>query len=232
MKATVHLSVVCAGLALAGCKTAKTITIEDAAPPSDDVANQDTAAPEPDLAAPAPDLAAPAPDLAAPAPDVATIADAARDTTSSSVDMSTFCTGGASKMVVNGISSTPTVTGKVVPYDCCQGAEFDVVTATFDQPIVVTWKATAGAFAGYSTIDLANPPTGWSLAVLAGCASASGCATPADSYTSGLGGKLSVMDGKSSLYDMSVCLHVEESTSSPHAVIHSLDLFATHVEAK
>jgi hypothetical protein len=33
------------------------------------------------------------------------------------------------------------------------------------------------------------------------------------------------------MYDMSVCLHVEESASSPHPLVHSLDLFATHIEA-
>jgi hypothetical protein len=33
------------------------------------------------------------------------------------------------------------------------------------------------------------------------------------------------------MYDVSVCLHVEESASSPHPLVHSLDLFATYIEA-
>jgi len=254
MKATVHLSIVCVGLALAGCQSAKTSTAEDAAPPAGDVANQDAVAPAPDLATPAPDLATPAPDLATPAPDLAAPApdlaapapdlaaadaplpadaakDTAADTTSSSPDMAAFCTGGASKMVVNGISSTPTVTGKLVPYDCCDGAEFDVVSTAFD-PIVVSWQAQSGAFKGFSTIDLATPATGWSVFVLVGCTSTLSCSAPMDSYSSGLVGSLSVSIGKSDPYDMSICLHAEESTSSAHPVVHSLDLFATHIGAK
>jgi hypothetical protein len=97
---------------------------------------------------------------------------------------------------------------------------------------VVSWQAQAGAFKGYSTIDLAKPPTGWAVSVLVGCTSTVGCTSPIDSFTSGLTGSLSVMDGKSSVYDMSLCLHLEESASGSHSVVHSLDLFATHIGAK
>ena len=56
-----------------------------------------------------------------------------------------------------------------------------------------------------------------------------GCLASVDSYTTGLLGSLAVSYGKRGLYDMSICLHVEESASSPHPVVHSLDLFATHI---
>jgi hypothetical protein len=189
----------------------------------------------------APDLATTpdtAPDSAPPevptrqdtAPDSA-VGDAARDSTLPAPDLASFCTGGASRMVVNGISSNPTVTGKAILYDSGEGGEFQVVTATFEQPIIVAWQAAAGAFTGFKTIDLASPPSGWSVRLTVGCGSQSGCTTEVDSYTSGLGGSLSVNIGKRAMYEMSVCLHVEEPMSSPHPVVHALDLFATHIEA-
>jgi len=172
-----------------------------------------------------PDVAT-APDTA---PDLAP-ADAARDA-SSPTDLATFCTGGASKMIVNGISSNPAVSGKVTPYDCCDGGEFQIVTATYVHPVVISWRATVGSFGGFKTIDLANPPDGWSVGVTVGCGSAASCTDPVDSYTTGLSGSLSISIGKSAMYDMSVCLHVEEPVSSPHPEVHSLDVFATHIEA-
>jgi hypothetical protein len=182
-------------------------------------------------------LADAAPDLAMPdkpanldtTPDK--IPDSARDLTPSPSDLASFCTGGASRMVVNGISSTPSVTGKVLTLEG-SGGEFQITTATFDQPIVVSWQAEKSAFSGFKNVDLASPPSGWSVRISVGCTSTSaGCSNPADSFTSGLVGSLAVSMGKSAIYDMSICLHVEETESNLHPLVHSLDLFATHIEA-
>jgi len=259
VKTIAYLPVIGVGLLLAGCKDQDVPEAEDAGPtekqdaaaPAPDLLSLDDLAPAaPDLAfavdlppVATPDLAAPdlrptedgppaaIPDLAT-APDAAPDlppADSARDAGPPN-DLATFCTGGASKMIVDGISSNPAVHGKVIPYDCCEGGELQAVTATYLHPIVVSWRATAGSFSGFKTIDLANPPDGWSVGVTVGCNSAASCTDPVDSYTTGLTGSLSISMGKSARYDVSTCLHVEENASSPHPVVHSLDLFATHIE--
>jgi hypothetical protein len=229
------------------------VLLEDVAAPADaaagpEVARKDVAA-TPDTApgkdtavSTKPDTATPDPvpdatvlaadtsarDTAPATTDLAT----ARDTTAVAPDMASFCTGGASRMVLNGVSSTPAVTGHVLALDCCDGGEFDVSTPSLPQTIVVRWQAQEGSFSGFKTIDLANPPSGWGVHVGTTCpASSSGCVDPADSYTTGLTGSLVLAMGKSARYDMSLCLHVEESASSPHPLIHTLDLFATHIDA-
>jgi hypothetical protein len=143
-------------------------------------------------------------------------------------DLTTFCTGGAAKMLVNGSEATPTVKGKVVACDGGKGGEFDVTSPGFAQPIAVSWQAQNSAFSSYSKLDLAKLPTGWSVRVGAGCGSASDCL---DSYASDFVGSLVITIGKSAMYDMSLCLHVQEATSSPHALVHALDLFVPRVGA-
>jgi hypothetical protein len=207
------------------------VLAEEVAPLADVAARADVVLEDapPDLPAPeAPAKADMAPDKA---PDSG-VPDSAHDATSPSADLGSFCTGGASRMVVNGVSSTPSVTGHVLPLDCCEGGEFQISTATFDLPIVVAWQAQAGSFTGFKTIDLANPPSGWSVRVNVGCTSmSSDCLEPMDSYLTGLVGSLAISLGKRSMYEMSLCLHVEESADSLHPLLHTLDLFATHIEA-
>jgi hypothetical protein len=144
--------------------------------------------------------------------------------------LATFCTGDLPKAVVNGTESTPTVTGSIVAYDCCDGGEFTVVTPSFGYKIYVMWQAQVGTVSWTSpaTVDLANPSKGWGARVELSCSSGMSCYPPPDSYTSGLEGVLQVAD--SSLgFDMSVCLHLSEPAGSPHPLLHSLDLYATHV---
>lgn len=166
------------------------------------------------------------------APDVAS-PEVAGDALFSSIDgpLAAFCSGDFSHMVVNGTDSHPGVSGRIIPYDCCDGGEFKIVTATFLYPITVSWQSQVGPASGYpATIDLSNPPKGWSVRVLIGCDTATAsCNPPPDSYTSGLQGVLQVSRGGSAL-DMSLCLHVQEPAGSPHPIVHTLDLYAPHVK--
>lgn len=158
--------------------------------------------------------------------------DAANEVPSSLPDavLSDFCSGPTSHMVVNGIESYPAVSGNAIPYDCCEGGEFQAITETFNWPIAVTWRNTD--FALPATLDLANLPKSWGVQVFVGCDPMNYLCTtpPADSYTSGLTGTLQV-SGKIAGYDMSLCLSVAESPDSPHPLAHRLDLYVPQVHA-
>jgi len=170
------------------------------------------------------------------------VPDGSRDVSSTSPDASNevqslapdaganaFCSGETNHMVVNGIESYPAVNGAVIPYDCCEGGDLQAITETFLWPITVTWRNTN--FALPATLDLANLPTTWGVQVLVGCPTLpASCISPVDSYTSGLTGTLQV-SGTIGSYDMSLCLSLAESPSSPHPVVHKLDLYVPHVHA-
>jgi len=157
----------------------------------------------------------------------------ASDALFASIDgpLAAFCAGDTPHMVVNGIDSHPGVSGRIIPYDCCDGGEFKVVTATFVDLIIVSWQAQVGAASGNpATIDLSNPPKGWNVRVISGCDTATAsCYPPPDGYTTGLQGVLQVSRGTSG-YDMSLCLHVQESADTPHPIVHTLDLYAPHIK--
>jgi hypothetical protein len=150
-------------------------------------------------------------------------------------NLAAFCTGSSARMIANGIESGPSVTGTVLPLNCCDAAEFVVVTATVPVslvPIVVSWRAQVGQATLPATIDLANPPTGWGVQVSVGCDPASGSCNPApDSYDTGLTGTLVVSRTSAGGYDMSLCFAVAEPAGSPHPLLHSLELYAPHVAA-
>jgi hypothetical protein len=131
-------------------------------------------------------------------------------------------------MVVNDIESYPAVSGRALPLSCCLGGEFQAITETFAWPIAVTWRNTD--FVLPATLDLANLPRTWGVQVFVGCPMAAPCSSPPDSYTSGLTGTLQV-SGSISSYDMSLCLSLAESPSSPHPLVHTLKLYAPHVRA-
>jgi hypothetical protein len=139
-----------------------------------------------------------------------------------------FCSGETSHMVVNDIESYPAVSGRALPLSCCLGGEFQAITETFAWPIAVTWRNTD--FVLPATLDLANLPRTWGVQVFVGCPMAAPCTSPPDSYTSGLTGTLQV-SGSISSYDMSLCLSLAESPSSPHPLVHTLQLYAPHVRA-
>jgi hypothetical protein len=144
--------------------------------------------------------------------------------------LASFCSGDTPHMVVNGIESNPSVVGRVIPYDCCDGGQFTVTTQTFAYPIVISWRSQLGAGpTPPATVDLANPPSNWSVRVVAGCdPMLSSCTGPGDGYTSGLEGMLQVALAAYQ-FDMSLCLHIVEPAGSSHPLVHTLDLYAPHV---
>lgn len=157
--------------------------------------------------------------------------DASNEVQSSSPDgsLSAFCSGPTSHMVVNGIESYPVVNGGVIGYSCCAGGEIQAITETFPWSITVRWRNTD--FVLPAALDLANLPKTWSVEVLVGCPPLPAlCASPPDSYFSGLTGTLQV-SGKIVRYDMSLCLSLAESPSSPHPLVHTLQLYAPQVHA-
>jgi hypothetical protein len=146
-----------------------------------------------------------------------------------------LCSGDFPRMVANGIESNPAVTGFALPLNCCDAAEFQVVTATVPAelvPIVVTWRAQVGvAVEVPATIDLANPPEGWAVRVDVGCdPNQTYCVAP-DSYTDGFTGTLQVARAAAGAYEMTLCLAVAEPGGSPHPLLHSLVLYAPRVAA-
>jgi hypothetical protein len=144
--------------------------------------------------------------------------------------LAAFCSGDAPKAVVNGVASTPTVSGGIMAYDCCDGGEFIVVTPSFDYKIYVMWESQVGGPVGYpATVDLANPGKGWGVRVELSCAGGMSCYPSPDSYMSGFEGILEVVRVPSRGFDMSICLHLEEPTASPHSLLHSLDFYAAHI---
>jgi hypothetical protein len=154
--------------------------------------------------------------------------DVTGDAIFSSIDgpLAAFCSGDLPRMVVNGVESHPAVTGRMIPFSCCLAGEFVVVTQTFVYPIVVMWQNLGLP----STSDLASLPSGRSVQVSVGCDPISASCSPApDSYTSGLQGVLQLSRATSG-YDMSLCLHVEEPAGSPHPIVHTLDLYAPHIQ--
>jgi hypothetical protein len=139
------------------------------------------------------------------------------------------------RMVANGSASHPSVTGRALPLDCCDAAEFVVVTQSVPitlVPIVVMWRAPVGAPTALpATVDLANLPEGWVVRVDVGCDPAQGGCNPApDSYTSGFTGTLEVARASAG-YEMSLCLSLVEPAGSPHPLLHSLELHAPSVTA-
>jgi hypothetical protein len=173
-------------------------------------------------------------------PDVATTVDLAgapevsREVPPFVVDgaLASYCSGDLAHMIVNGIESYPVVTGTMIPLDCCDAGLFSVTTQSFAEPITFRWQRYSGIFQYPASVDLANPGSGWSLRLVAGCDPVlSSCTGSGDAYTTGLEGLLGIARSGSQL-DMSLCLHVEESAASPHPIIHTLDLYAPHVPTR
>jgi hypothetical protein len=164
--------------------------------------------------------------------------EAARDVQPFVVDgaLASFCSGDVAHMIVNGIESYPVVTGREVLWSCCYAGAFTATTATFAEPIVVSWRTTATPEPAAPTfIDLSSPPTGWTIRVVAGCdrsPAEGGCETPGEAHESGFQGVLELVGDYSqpdSMVDMSLCLHFVAPAGNPSPVLHSLDFYAPHV---
>ena len=150
--------------------------------------------------------------------------------------LASFCSGDSPRMVLNGIESTPVVTGTYILMSCCISSAFVVETATFAEPILVTWQVNGGPYADPGTYDLANLRAGFTVRVEAGCDPKDPLScTPSDAYESGLEGTLALASISPEIAslgnDMSLCLRLREPARRPHSLIHSLDLYAPHVLA-
>lgn len=135
-------------------------------------------------------------------------------------------------MVVNGITTTPTVVGQQLALDCCEGGRFVVTTSDFVQPVGVEWREQVGTGAPFpATVDLGSLPARWNVRLYAGCSvTSAGCLGPLDNFSTGFAGSLSAsyVDGGFGL-DMSLCMHFEEPAGAPGTYLHTLDLYAPHV---
>ena len=148
--------------------------------------------------------------------------------------LSAFCTGSSPRMVVNGVTTTPTLAGKLLPLDCCRAGKFVITTSDFGQPIAVQWRVDASAsIMPPAAVDLGDLPSGWSVVLNAGCSvTSAGCLGALDNFSAGFTGSLSVAYGDGSPgMDMSLCMHFEEPANKPGTYVHTLDLYAPHVSA-
>ncbi len=146
--------------------------------------------------------------------------------------LSAFCTGSTPRMVVNGVTTTPTVAGQILPLDCCRAGRFVVTTSDFTQPIAVQWRVESGASVmPPAAVDLGSLPGGWSVVLNAGCnVTSAGCLGTLDNFSAGFTGSLSVTHGDGSAgMDMSLCMHFAEPADKPGTYVHTLDLYAPHV---
>jgi hypothetical protein len=148
--------------------------------------------------------------------------------------LASFCSGDAARMAVNGVQVDLAIKGVEIPYDCCDGAEFQITSRDFGLPIVFTWRQQLTKEAKLpATIDLGNPPDNWTYYLYAGCnPSSSSCSGPSDYYMSGFEGALGVALNLDNGFDMSLCLHIVEAAGSTHTRLHSLDLYAPHVQTR
>jgi len=140
-----------------------------------------------------------------------------------------FCSGSA-RVELNGMEAdSPVVSGRLMFLDCCDAAEFDVVSQQLAQPIFLAWRHMAGIQpAPPTTLDLTNLPSGWGATLYTGCSpSAPGC-TPSDILTTGLSGTLTVGAGGAAGYQISVCLN---ATASGHPVIRDVRLWSQTIVA-
>lgn len=153
---------------------------------------------------------------------------AAADVTTT-FDAGAFCSGSSPKLQVNGADATIVkASGKAIILNCCDSAELTIASAQFQGLMFFMWRA---APLSSGSIDLANPPQGFSIEMDLGCdPSTSSCASasPEERYTDGFTGTLDYTAGSGGL-SVSYCLHIDESPSQPHAVIHSLALYAPNI---
>ncbi len=145
-------------------------------------------------------------------------------------DAGAFCSGSAPRLMINGADvSIMQAAGQAIIMNCCDSAELSLATAAYQAMMYVLWRGPAGA--GAQTVDLANPPQGFSIEMDLGCDPATtscASASPEERYTSGFSGTLTYAYSSAGL-TVSYCLEVAESPSQPHGVIHSMMLYAPNI---
>lgn len=140
-----------------------------------------------------------------------------------------FCSGSA-RVEMNGMTAeSPAVSGRLEFLDCCDAAEFQVVSAQISQPLFFAWRHQVGTQPTLpTTLDLLNLPKGWGATLYSGCSpTAPGC-TPTDLLTSGFSGTLTV-SGTPSGVEMSVCLDADVNA---HPVLRSVRLWSPTIAAQ
>jgi len=164
------------------------------------------------------------------APSDSSTAKDASDATTTPFDAGAFCSGSSPKLVINGADATiAQATGKAVILNCCDSAELTLATTQFQALMNIMWRAPPS---GASTIDLASPPAGFGIEMDLGCDPATtSCATasPEERYfNEGFSGTIQYTTGNGAM-SVSYCLQIAESASQPHAVIHSMALYAPNI---
>jgi hypothetical protein len=155
-------------------------------------------------------------------------AEVGRDSTPADSSLASFCTGDGSRLATNGYDTGPAIRTYTTAMDCCDGITIEIITATFSSLLYVSWLVPATGDSLPVDIDLSGPSSIRSFHVAAECQSRdTNCQ---EVYTSGFVGRLrmSRADGAAG-YDASLCVHVEESADSPHATLHSFDLYLPHL---
>jgi hypothetical protein len=139
--------------------------------------------------------------------------------------LAAFCTGTATRSMVNGFPGAPVVEVSRIATDCCDGFDLELNSATFATPIFVAAIASGASFVPVD-IDLASPPQGWSFRVSGDCdATPSSCKEQFDSGIVGTFRTARVED--SGAIDLSLCLHVEDVDGS-HKLLRSFDIYIPH----
>jgi len=165
--------------------------------------------------------------------DVSTTKDSSSDVITPPFDAGSFCSGTTPKLQINGSDSTILkATGKAIILNCCQSAEISLATAQFQAMMNIMWRTPA--LSGAATIDLANPPQGFGVEMDLGCDPATqSCAnaSPEERYfNEGFSGTIQYATGNNAM-SVSYCLQITESPSQPHAVIHSMALYAPNIDS-
>ncbi len=142
----------------------------------------------------------------------------------------TFCTGDTPRMMVNGAEVSLLKTqGKAVVLNCCDSAELVLATSAFQSIFYVLWRAPAGQSPGL--VNVGAPPSSFSLEVDLGCdPTTSPCNTGSaeEHYATGFQGQISYGNGMNA-GTTSYCISATEPANSPHAVVHSLSIYAPNV---
>lgn len=157
------------------------------------------------------------------------VKDAVPDAPLPPFDAGTFCSGSNPRMMINGAEvSVLKASGKALALNCCDSAELTLATSAYQALFNVLWRAQAPAS---SPINVSSPPQGFGIELDLGCDPAvTSCASasPEERYTQGFGGSIHYQYGSSGM-SVSYCISAAESPSSPHALIHSLAIYAPSV---
>jgi hypothetical protein len=143
---------------------------------------------------------------------------------------SEFCSGPA-RVELNGMrADSPAASARLLFLNCCNAAEFSVVSMQIAEPLVFMWRKQVGGPDDFpATIDLASPPSGWGFSLASGCTSLMTGCQPSDTLMEDLTGTLTVA-GDFNGYEMSLCLTATPLLS--HPVLKSVRLWIPTLSAR